>query len=118
MELTLKFDVPHKWLRPNARVVWQAKHRLTKQAVEKGKREMFKASKDLGPFIITGYSIRHFYKARPIDSDNLLASMKGILDGVAQAANQDDKSFVCRGVDREKGTENFVRLTLELEELS
>ncbi len=121
MELTLTLPLPHRGLRPNSVVKWQVRYGLTQQAREKARRAMFEAAKqiDAPAWIIRGYTLKGYFKTkRHWDQGNLLASIKGIEDGIADTAKQDDKTFKVLGIETYTDTKNpRLELVLEIEEL-
>ena len=82
---------PHRNLSPNARTHWAAKAR----SVSKAKSDAFYATKASGylrPF--TRFSLTFCPPDnRRRDLDNLIASMKPALDGMAKAWGVDDAAF-------------------------
>ena len=108
MQITITLSLPHKCLRPNARSHWAPKSRAIKQARQDAQQAAFEKFKELpGPFIINHYFLHPFYAtARFWDDDNIIASCKSYRDGIADVANQDDRSFRCAGVVPEKDSKN------------
>lgn len=120
MHLTLTLPLPPKGLRPNDRSPWQVKAGLTRTAREQGRRAMFKAVKELEceVWFIKGYVINQFYKTRQQDSDNIVSACKAYLDGIADVAKQDDKTFRCNGSLAFKDSKNpRLEIVMEIEEI-
>lgn len=108
MTITLIFKLPHPYLRPNARVTWQIKHGITKQAREKAKREAFVAFQRIESpvWVIKGYTLKAYFKTkRHWDADNTLSACKGLLDGISDASGQNDKNFELTKVERYTDTQ-------------
>jgi crossover junction endodeoxyribonuclease RusA len=98
--ITISLPWPAKALSPNARVHWSVKHRQAK------------AAKELGYWLAQQYStmplreadaldvIVTFYPPdnRKRDGDNLLASIKSHLDGIALAVGIDDSRWQWQGI--------------------
>jgi hypothetical protein len=122
MQIKLKLPLPHRGLRPNSMVCWQVKHGLTRTAREKAKRAMFEAMKTLEAevWVIKSYHINYFFKtSRHWDADNCGGlSTKAIMDGIADASRQDDKTFEFTGVSRFTDKSNpRLEVVLEIQDL-
>lgn len=122
MQITLTFPLPHKSLRPNSFVKWNVRFGLTKQARERAKRAMFEAAKriDAEVWIIKGYRLNYWFKTKRLwDADNCTGfAVKATLDGIADAANQDDKTFEYLGLTRTTDTKNpRLEIILLIDEL-
>jgi len=121
MTVTLTLPLPARGLRPNDRCHWAKKARLTKQAREAARREMFAAMKSVEAevWIIASYSLRAYFKTkRHMDDDNIASGCKSYRDGIADAAGQDDKTFKCTGVQTFTDTKNpRLEILLEITEL-
>lgn len=93
----LELGWPAKALSPNARVHWSEKHRFAKAS----KDTAYWATKAVigpAPFPHDGERLAVVLTAYPPDkhardSDNLLASAKSVLDGIALALGVNDKLF-------------------------
>lgn len=94
MTNTVTLPWPSRDLSPNGRVHYMRLHRAKKTA----KNSAFVLAKEAGlsapddgpiPIHVTAYAKT---KTKP-DADNLLASMKAYLDGIALAMKVDDKRF-------------------------
>lgn len=87
---------PHRGLSPNARCHWAVKRKLVLTARRTAHAETFSKAEGCRavPIGRIGYRIS-FYPPdrRARDEDNLIASMKSSLDGIAQALRVDDKCF-------------------------
>lgn len=119
--MKLRFPLPHKSLRPNVVSHWAVKARQKKMARELANRECFKSLKDLeGTPLITGYRLRAYFKTRRfLDEDSVISAAKHLLDGIADAFRQNDSTFRCLGVTRDRDTKDpHLIIELELEYLT
>ena len=89
---------PHRYLSPNSRVVWAAKYQVSSKARLLSKLltlEIFGCGNKANPVdgVIKVRLVAHAYDRRKRDEDNLIASMKPYLDGVADAIQVNDACF-------------------------
>lgn len=118
--LTIALPHPPKALRPNYRLVWQAKLKPKAKARELARSkaaDVLLAAGDVAAhYTATEYSVRWYYwgVATP-DSDNVLASCKAYLDGIAAALGVNDRNLECGRIervhDRRNDTEIIIKLT-------
>lgn len=105
---TVVLPFPDSKLQPNARIHFQALAKLRKKARQDGfhaaRAEELKAADCVNGLKIT--FVQNDKRRR--DLDNLLAGMKGYLDGVAQAAGVDDSVFRPLTLDRAIGAQKCV----------
>lgn len=81
---------PHRNLSPNARTHWAAKSRVSGKA----KTDAFYATKAANPQPFTSFHLIFCPPDnRKRDLDNLIASMKSPLDGMAMALRVNDNAF-------------------------
>lgn len=82
---------------------------------------MFDAIKtvDCPAWVIAGYHLKGYFKTkRHWDQDNLVSSNKARIDGIADAAGQDDRTFRCLGVETFTDKERpRLEILLEIVEL-
>lgn len=99
--MTIRLPLPHRYLSPNGRCNVFAKAKLTKAYREQAKRETFKQLRELdNSLIVIGYILRPAYpNKKRRDDDNLIGSVKGARDGIADAFRQDDHTWRCLGVE-------------------
>lgn len=97
---TLVVVVPwaHRYLSPNARVIWQLKHRIARQTRQTARLltlVQFGCGNQAHPVDnrIEVVLIAHPRDKRKRDEDNIIASMKSTLDGIADALGVNDASF-------------------------
>lgn len=121
MTITLTLPLPHRGLRPNSMLKWQAKFGLTKQAREAARRATFLAIKDIEceEWLLTGYTLKvYFSTKRHWDELNLVSAFKAQEDGIADAVKQNDRNFKILGVERYTDTKNpRLEVILQIEEL-
>jgi hypothetical protein len=121
MQLTLTLPLPHHDLNPNARPDRHVKAGRISQAREQAKRAAFVAFKSIECplWLLSSYKLKAYFKTnRHQDDDNISASAKSYRDGIADAANQDDRHFRCMGVTTETDRDNpRLEIVLEIEEL-
>lgn len=92
--MILEIPFPPRTLHPNARVHWavlakaKKKHRSDCYLLAKQKRVVFHTQQI--PILIRW----HPKTAHSFDADNAIASLKGALDGIAEAWGVDDSRFV------------------------
>lgn len=94
----LKITLPwtNRLLSPNARVHWAVKRKLVEQAKHWAYLAVFEQRKGehAKPAGKINYRCSFFPPdRRPRDEDNLIASLKSSLDGIAMALNVNDKCF-------------------------
>lgn len=98
---------PPRVLSPNYRAVWQAKlepkRRAREAAMIATMRALGSADGALDGLVPVGYKVRWYYwlGVAP-DVDNVLASCKAYLDGVAQQLRVNDRTLECLGIERIK----------------
>lgn len=97
-QLVVVLPWPHRYLSPNSRVIWQAKCQVSSHArtlarlVTVGRLEAgYKACQEDNRINVT--LVAHAYDKRKRDEDNLIASMKPYLDGIADALGVNDACF-------------------------
>jgi crossover junction endodeoxyribonuclease RusA len=111
-EITLPW--PHPWLSPNARVHWTQKRTATRNAREAA----CWVAKEAGwhrrewPDALRVSLTFHPPDNRRRDADNMLASSKALLDGIADAIGRDDNgwSISMSRAEPRKGGAVLVRL--------
>lgn len=89
---------PHRYLSPNSRINWQAKAQISRRARLTAKllaKERFGCGNQAAPIddYIEVQLIAHPRDKRKRDEDNIIASMKATLDGIADALCVNDASF-------------------------
>lgn len=89
---------PHRYLSPNSRINWQAKAQISRRARLTAKllaKERFGCGNQASPIddYIEVQLIAHPRDKRKRDEDNIIASMKSSLDGIADALGVNDASF-------------------------
>lgn len=94
-KIRIEIAWPHKYLSPNARVGWKAKHRIVRDTRHKAgwAARDAKGRETLSPGPIRVTTIFYPPDRRARDEDNLKASMKAIYDGIADGIGVDDKFF-------------------------
>ncbi len=100
----LKIEIPYppRELSPNSRCHWSVKYRAAKQAKSDAYLATLAALRET-PFT-PGKTVQYRIIAHPKtkrrrDRDNLLASCKHEIDGIAQALGVNDCIFECTGVE-------------------
>ena len=116
--LTISLPHPPKQLRPNYRLVWQAKLKPKKEARELAIRAATKALRHAGdalvPYTPIGYSVRWYYwGTQKPDSDNVLASCKAYLDGIATALGVNDRDLECGRIERPHDKRNNLEIIIK-----
>ena len=97
-KLVITVPWAHRYLSPNARVIWQLKHRMAKQARQTARLLTFVKvgcgfkAKPVDDVIEVSL-IAHPCDRRKRDEDNIIASMKSTLDGIADALGVNDAAF-------------------------
>lgn len=89
---------PHRYLSPNSRVNWKAKCQISRRARKVGSllaKEIFGCGFKASPQDkrICVKLITHAYDRRQRDEDNIIASLKPWLDGIADGINVNDAAF-------------------------
>ena len=97
-QLVVVVPWPHRYLSPNSRVLWQAKYQVSHKARNLARLltlELIGCGNIAKPVddLINIQLIAHAYDRRSRDEDNLIASMKPYLDGIADAIGVNDASF-------------------------
>lgn len=97
-QLVVVLPWPHRYLSPNSRVIWQAKYQVSTRARTLARLVTlervgcgFKARPENSRINVT--LVAHAYDKRKRDEDNLIASMKPYLDGIADALGVNDACF-------------------------
>lgn len=89
--LTLQLPLPARQLSPNARVHWSGKRRAVKEARAAAREESRRVMGDAGMRSAPRWEkatyrcVFFLPDARKRDADNLMASLKSYLDGIADA---------------------------------
>lgn len=94
-KLLITVPWPPRTLSPNSRVHWAVKHRSSKEC---RRSAYFIAKESLSKSVIVGDNLSVSIFAYPKDKrkrdlDNLIASLKPVLDGIADAIGVDDSKF-------------------------
>ena len=97
-QLVVVLPWPHRYLSPNSRVMWQAKYQVSSKARNLARLltlELFGCGNSALPIdnLINIQLIAHAYDKRSRDEDNIIASMKPYLDGIADAIGVNDAAF-------------------------
>lgn len=117
--LVIELGWPAKQLSPNARVHHMVKHRYAKAAkIEAGWATKFARPHDFGT---DGLIAVHIRACPPInrqrDADNLIASLKSHLDGIAEVLGVNDVQFQAPTIDwSDLGPAGRIFITLEQKE--
>lgn len=117
--LTITLPHPPKALRPNYRLVWQAKLKPKAKARElaqsKAEEALLAAGDVTKHYTATEYSVRWYYwgVVTP-DSDNVLASCKAYLDGIAAALGVNDRDLECGRIERVHDWRNDTEIIIKL----
>ena len=116
--MTITLPHPPKQLRPNYRLVWQAKLKPKKAARELAIRAATAALRHAGdalvPYTPVGYSVRWCYwGTQKPDSDNVLASCKAYLDGIATALGVNDRDLECGRIERTHDKRNNLEIIIK-----
>ncbi|MDR1190643.1 MAG: hypothetical protein LBK60_03125 [Verrucomicrobiales bacterium] len=112
--LTINLPWPPAAVSPNARVHWSEKHAAIKKMKGWAIWET-KCQEDWPHLKAAGYRIVAVVDdRRRRDRDNLAASCKAYLDGIAAALGQDDSAWEFYGVAIEQGAEKRIKIILEL----
>ena len=117
--LTITLPPPPKALRPNYRLVWQAKLKPKKEARDLAEKETKEVLLSAGGipqgYVPTGYAVRWYYRLGVApDVDNVLASCKAYIDGVCDALGVNDRDLECRGIGRVKAKAAYIELLIYL----
>lgn len=103
-EIEIVLPLPPRELSPNARVCWAVKAKAAKLAKVEAKTTVKNALAERGlsalGFRPSCYNVVWVYKGRKPDADNVLASCKAFLDGIADALGIDDRDLECGGISR------------------
>lgn len=117
--LTITLPHPPKQLRPNRGGHWRAKldpKRIAREeACSKATAALRHAGDALVPYTPVGYSVRWYYwgTLKP-DSDNVLASCKAYLDGIATALGVNDRDLECGRIERVHDKRNNLEIIIKL----
>lgn len=116
--LTISLPHPPKQLRPNRGGHWRAKmdpKRIAREeACSKATAALRHAGDALVPYTPVGYSVRWYYwgTLKP-DSDNVLASCKAYLDGIATALGVNDRDLECGRIERTHDKRNNLEIIIK-----
>lgn len=116
-------------LSPNGRAHWRTVHQLKQERKDAAKMATYAARMDANlPRYLEGLSlieitpplVLHFVVAwekgrKRMDDDNIKASLKATIDGIADALGIDDKHITIGTVQQERDTEGrgFIRVAIE-----
>ena len=97
-QLVVVVPWPHRYLSPNSRVLWQAKAQVSRNARLTANwlaKELFGCGNQAHPIndLINIRLVAHPLTRHKRDEDNIIASMKPYLDGIADAIGVNDASF-------------------------
>ena len=97
-QLVVVVPWPHRYLSPNSRVIWQTKYQVSRRARLTSRLltlERMGCGNKAYPIddYIEVQLVAHPRDKRKRDEDNIIASMKATLDGIADALGVNDASF-------------------------